>query len=365
MHRPFLSIRRSVRSIAVGLAATAMILGNVVSVGAAALTTASIELGDPRSSATTTYTTTASGFTTGTGIGCVQLDLGANADGSGAISGMDTSSSTLSSSTLITAGSWSVDNTASANHELRITHNTATENPTSSGNVVWGNVVNGDTEATTYYGVLTTYTNTDCSTGPTDTVTMAFIYKDGELVQLTIEPTLSFACVAVGSGQDIQPVNNSGTTTTVASGASGIDFGNTVTTSANGLSAHDLQVTTNASGGYVIYLRHTQQLTNVASDTIANHTGTNGSPTAFSAAGTEGWGYTTDDDTLTGGTADRFTNGGIFWAGFSTSNNPVVDNTAATAGSETTRVGHQVGIANSTPAGDYDTTMVYTIVATY
>lgn len=333
---------------------------------AAILTAASVTLSDPRTTETSDYTIAAGGFTTGTTIRCIEVDLDTQADGAGANpNAITTTSSTLDSSSLITVGSWSVSN--STNGTLRIT-SIGGENPNAAGNVVWGGVTNGDTEGTTYYAILTTYTDAGCTGGnEVDTVSMAYIYKDGELVQLTINPTLAFSCIAVASGEDVQPTSNpGGTDTTVASGASGIDHGSTVTASTNGISAHDLQVTTNASGGYVIYLRHTQQLTNAASDTIANHTGTNGSPTAFSGAGTESWGYTTDDSSLTGGTANRFTNGGEFWAGFTSSNEPVVDNTAATPGAgETTRVGHQVGIANTTPAGTYQTTLVYTIVATY
>lgn len=353
MHRPITAVRSKIRSTAVALAASAMVLGNVASVGAAALNTASIELGDPRTSETTTYTVGASGFTTATTIRCVEVDLDTQADGAGGNPTTSTTSSTLDSSTLLTVGSWSVDNTTDGT--LRIT-SVGGETPNASGNIVWGGVQNGATEGTTYYGLLQTYTDAGCSGGnEVDNVTMAFIYKDGELVQLTIEPTLSFACVAVGSGEDIEV---GGDTTTVASGASGIDHGTTVTSSQNGISAHDLQVTTNASGGYDIYIRHTQQLTNAASDTIANHTGTNGAPTAFPAAGTEAWGYTTADADLA-----QFDPGD--YAGFTTSNEQVVTNTGATAGAETTRVGHQVGIANTTPAGTYQSTIVYTIVATY
>ena len=149
-----------------------------------------------------------------------------------------------------------------------------------------------------------------------------------------------------------------GATTTVLSTATDVDHGTTVTASQNGISAHDLDVTTNATGGYNVYLRNTAQLTNDNSDAIAYHTGTNGTPTAFPAAGTEAWGYTTDDTDLTQFTSNT-------WAGFTSSNELVMSNASATAGTDTARVGHQVGIASDTPAGTYTTTMIYTLVATY
>jgi len=128
-----------------------------------------------------------------------------------------------------------------------------------------------------------------------------------------------------------------------------------------------LGVTTNASGGYYVYLRHTALLTNANSDTIStgsaaawggslpNHT----TPLAFPAASNEAWGYTTEDTDLGQFQANM-------WTTFQTNNEVVMTNPAATAGSgETVRVGHQVGIADTTPAGTYQTTLIYTIVATY
>lgn len=165
----------------------------------------------------------------------------------------------------------------------------------------------------------------------------------------------------LGTGVSINGAPN----TTIVSTGTAIDFGNAVTSVANGVSAHQLDVTTNASGGYVVYIRHTGDLTNAATDTITSHTGTNGTPTAFPAAGTEAWGYTTDDSSLTGGTANRFTTAGNVWAGFTTTNQPVMDNPSASAGTDTNNVAHQVGYSTSTEAGDYQTTIVYTIVATY
>ncbi len=342
---------KRVLQVVVAAATLMMVLGNLASVSAASLTSASLELGDSRTSTTSTYTVGASSFTTGTTIGCIEVALNDQADGAGAIpNAITTTSSTLVSSTLITAGSWSVDN--SSNGTLRITNVTG-ETPAANGNVIWGAVTNGDTDQT-YYALINTYTDAGCTGGnEVDTTTIAFAYKDGTLVSLTLEPTLLFVVNAVASGQLVNSA-----TTSILSTATGIDFGTAVTTSANGIAAHDLAVTTNASGGYNVYLRHTGQLTNESSDVIANHTGTNAAPTSFPAAGTEAWGYTTEDADLTQFTANT-------WAGFTTSNDLVMTNAAATAGSETVRVGQQVGIQSDTPAGTYSTTMIYTIVATY
>lgn len=349
MNRSIAIARQRILQLVAAATVAAMIFGNVASVSAASITSASLELGDSRTSETSTYTVGGSSFTTGTTIRCVEVVLNDQADGGGSIpSNITTTSSTLDSSTLITAGSWSVDN--STNGTLSIT-NAAGETPSASGNIVWGTVTNGDTDQT-YYALIDTYSDLGCSTGVDSTV-IAFAYKDGTLVSLTLEPTLLFVCNSVASAQTVN-----GATTSLLSGATGIDFGTAVTTSTNGITAHDLDVTTNASGGYNVYIRHTGQLINAATDVIANHTGTNASPTSFPAPGTEAWGYTTED-------ADLVQFGANEWAGFTTSNEVVMTNAAATAGSETVRVGHQVGVQSDTPAGTYTTTMIYTIVATY
>lgn len=324
---------------------------------AAQLTGASITLGNPNTNVQSSYTATASSFTTATTIRCIDLELNTSSDGTGSVpAGVTTTSSTLNSSSLITTGNWSVDN--GTNGTLRIT-NASGETPASSGNVVWGNVTNGSSESTTYYGLLSTFSDVGCSS-PVDTVTMAYVYKDGEPVSLDIGATLTFACNAVGT---TQPVNSASTNT--ASTSTGIDFGS-LTTASNGISAHDLEVSTNAAGGYSVYIRHTSDLQTASASTISVHGGNNASPTAFSAPGTEAWGYTTEDSSLSGGSPDRFTSaGGDKWAGFNTVNEEVVYNNVAAPSTETTRVGHQVGIAADTPAGSYQTTIVYTIVATY
>lgn len=346
--------RRNTRSLVVLIAAILLVASNLLSAYAASLSNASLSLSDPRTSQTATYTFTASGFSAA--AECIILEIDTQADGAGGVpTAFDSTGASLDASgTMITESNWTSD--FATNGTLELTYTTG-ETPSNGGTLVFTGVDNGNTEDT-YYGLFTTYSDA-CST-PLDTVVVAFSYNDGALVTLTIDPTLTFSVNGVGSG-----VNINGATTTIVSTGTGIDFANAVTSAAKGVSAHRLDVTTNASGGYVVYLRHTGLLTNVVSDTISNHTGTNGTPTAFPAAGTEAWGYTTEDSSLTGGTADRFTNPGNLWAGFSTTNQPVMDNPSATAGTDQTEVGHQVGVSTSTEAGDYQNTIIYTIVATY
>jgi|AntRauTorckE6833_2_1112554.scaffolds.fasta_scaffold00077_36 hypothetical protein len=341
------------------VAVSVLILGSwailIPTTSAATLSDASLLIGDPRPDATANYTFEAGNFTTTTSLQCIVLELNDTADGSGVVpTGLDSTSASFNSSTLITTGSWTLD--SSTNGVLEITNGSG-QTPAANGDLVFANVENGSSVAT-YFAIVTTYTDSSCTT-TVDSATVAFTYTDGTQVELTIEPTLTFSVNGVA---DAETVNGSGQTTVTSTGSS-IDFDTAATASANGISAHDLEVATNAAGGYVVYIRHSGQLSN-GSDTIENHTGTNLTPSAFSGVGTEAWGYTTEDSTLSG-TADRFTNPGNLWAGFTTNNEPVVENTTAVAGSETTRVGHQVGIANTTPAGTYQATVIYSVVSTY
>ena len=325
-------------------------------VSAAALNTASITLGDPRTTTTSTYTVQASGFSTGTTINCIQLDVGTAVDGTGD-AGLDLSSITLDSTTIPSAGSWTVGSVDGATDQLQATL-VAGATPNASGNIVWGGVVNGATEGTTYFGLLETFANTDCSTGgAVDSVAMAFIYKNGELVSLTIDPSLTFTCAGVASGQEIYPVGGASLNKTVLSNASGIDHGATVNSTTNGISSHDLTTSTNASGGLNVYVRHTGLLENAATDTIADGSL---SAASFPAPGTEAWAWTTDDDDV-----GSFNNAGTgLWTSFNTTN-AVIASAPGSQASTTDRVGHQVGVAGDTAAGTYTTTIVYTAVAVY
>ena len=345
-------LKKRARSVAVGMAASGMVIGNVASV--AALNTSSLTLSDSRpGQGSVSYTFQSSGFDNGTSINCISLDFSVNADGSGGVpAGLITTSAALSgTSSLITPGSWTPS--FAANGALDLT-NGGGEAPAASGNLIYTGITNPNTDDT-FFATISTYTNVDCSTGPTaDTTVVAFATKDGTPVSLTVDPTLTFTCTGVAAAETVN-----GETTTHTSTGSSIDYLNDVTSAQEGVSAHDLAVTTNASGGWTVYIQHTGQLTNGNSDTIDNHSGTNLSPSAM-ANGTEGWGYTTEDTTLSavGDGANRF--GANEFAGFTTGAEEVVTDETGN-----TRVGHRVDVAGTTEAGTYTTNIVYTVVATF
>lgn len=129
-----------------------------------------------------------------------------------------------------------------------------------------------------------------------------------------------------------------------------------------------LTTTTNAYNGFSVYGRVTQPLTTATGNTIANFTSPNSAPTSWSGTG---FGYTTNDTSLGGtGGANRFSNGTLY-AGFGTSGpgDPVADDPGPVASSQITNeqftVSYRVTANNTTPAGTYSNTIIYTIVPSY
>jgi hypothetical protein len=141
-----------------------------------------------------------------------------------------------------------------------------------------------------------------------------------------------------------------------------------VTSASNAIVCQALTAATNATNGFTVYARYTSKPTNSLSQTIADTNGSNGVPTAFPAAGTEAYGYTTNDTALStcGGTcnSNRFTSPSQEWAPMTTSNAEVMYETNGVS-STTFDIGHQVGVSNLTHPGTYSTTVIYTCTPIY
>ncbi len=145
----------------------------------------------------------------------------------------------------------------------------------------------------------------------------------------------------------------------VTSTSTAVAFGSTDAT-AQKVGAQDLTVSSNAGNGWSIYTRSTGPMSGRPGHTIANVSGSNATPGAFPAAGSEGFGYTTSDTALLTGTASRFFSGTTQWAAPSTSNELIADETGPT---EVTRcVAYRLGISALTPADTYSTQITYTVV---
>lgn len=179
---------------------------------------------------------------------------------------------------------------------------------------------------------------------------------------MSVESILSFTVAGV-AGNGSATVNGATITNGLTTTSTTIPFG-TITTSTNKVAAQDLTVSTNSGSGYTVYTRYTAPPTSGANTISDLGSASNAAPATFTAAGTEGFGYTTEDSSLSG-TATRFTaTGGNKWAPFTTSNAELVYSSAA-VNAQTTRVGFQAGIATTTEPGSYVTSVIYTAVPVY
>jgi hypothetical protein len=330
---------------------------NLMVANAATLTTGSVTLSDSRpTTAATSYTIQFSGVSLSL-IKCMKVQFSDTATGVVKPAGMVLTSAALSgtSNYVPTPASWGVVND-NVNGTTKMTL-AAGETPASATTrtVILTTITNGSTAGTTYYVQFSTYNNIDCATTPVDNATIAFIYTSGQAVTAVIDPTLTFSIAGVANAQAVN-----GATTTITTTTTTVPLG-TLSAGANSIGAHDLIIGTNANSGYTVTVRYTGALTSGAHPITDLAGATNTAPIAFSAAGTEAFGYTTNDALLGTGTAGRFVSNK--WAAFTTSPLEVAYNGTAVA--QTIRVGYQVGIAPTTQAGSYSTTIVYVAIPTY
>ena len=369
-----LGIRNS-RSLRFKLLSTLCVMLSFSSYGtayAATLGHMTVALSDPRSNQTGVSYTFSGGDTTTpvalSVIKCVKIVIADNSSttkapiGFNGVSGsVDAANSTLINSS---ASGWSLAksdgiSSSAQNNIFQYTNSTGiTPSTTIGATFILSNLTNGSAENVTYYFRINTYGNIDCITAPIDNAYPQFVYTSASLLSLTVDASLSFTVNAVGSAQSCD-----GTTTTIASTSTSIPFG-AVTASSNSIVCQDLIAATNATNGYTIYIRYTGAPTNVLSQTIANSSGTNAAPAAFSGAGTEAYGYSTNDATLGTGTANRFTNPSQRWAALTTSNAEVAYESVGITNT-TYRIAHQVGVSTTTRAGNYQTTVLYTCTPVY
>jgi hypothetical protein len=319
---------------------------------AAGLTAVSNQVTDSRPSTSAVNYITKWTFPGTTAIGCMQIKYTTTASGSTKPTGMTTTAATKSSISGggLTAGNWSLNNTTDGT--LKYTHATTEATSTTAITIITANITN-PSSAGIYYAQITTYTGNDCSTGLTDTATIAFSMISGQTLSVTVDPSLSFAINGVAASQ---AVNGATTTAATVTSANTIPLDN-VNPTHNAIAAQDLVVSTNAVNGYTIYASYSGTLNDGAGHTIADWTGTNAAPTTFSAVGTSAFGYTSDDTNVSRFQTDK-------WAKFETWGYEVAKNTTKVS-SDTTRVGYQVGVGATQEAGLYTTTIILTATPSY
>jgi len=210
---------------------------------------------------------------------------------------------------------------------------------------------------------LTTYSSTNASGNQVENLTAMVHINDGVTVTANVPPSLTFTVTGVNMG-----VNVNGAVTNIESTSDNINFG-VFTGADDKVGAQDLTVSTNATNGFVVTIQKENDFASSGSDTIADFTGTNDSPTTWASPnGTQSYfGYTTDDYTLSQTETNRFNSNK--WAKVDTTPYEVMYHTdpinGVTQGQGTTRIGYQMEITNLQPAGIYQTKIMYICTATF
>lgn len=314
--------------------------------------TNTVTLSDPQPTATSSYTLHTTGTPT-TLTKCIRITFDSNAQGSGGKpSGMDVSGASLNASTTYvpTPASWT--KTVDAANGVVTFTKTSGETPSASvSDLVIDGIVNPSTAGTSYY-VFNSYNDSACSAAVIMSAVYAFSTTNPTVVSVGVDPSFTFSVAGRATACNSQAPSSFTTATSTAVAMGRVTSG----TTAGG--AQDLTGSSNASGGFTVYLRSTtagNAMRGTGSASIADVIGTHAAPGAAPTAGAEGFGYTLSDASVGFG-ANSF-------AKVTTINEVAL--AATSVGSKSGCVGYQAAVSGSTPAGNYSTTVIYTAVPAF
>ncbi len=350
------SFNRLGRKIVPVVAASSLLLATATPVSAATLTDISVTPSNAAKAATgVTYTAQVSNVTLST-IRCMKVEFDTAFDGTGGKpTGLDVSTATFAGTSNIvpTPANFTAAND-NATGIVTLTDTTGQTPASASARTIALGSITNPTNAGTYYVIVSTFTNADC-TSPIDNGAAAFAVTDAQAVTVNVDPSFSFI---VNSQPAVTSCN--GVTSTVASTSTAVAFGR-VAAGNNAIGVQQLQVDSNASGGYVVYARTTGVLT-AAGGTIPDFAST--TPAAFPASTTAAFGYTSGDANLTTAFAS-----GTYAGNLATVASPGAEVAKGPSGvtytADQTCVGYRVNVAGSTKAGAYSTSLIYTAVPTF
>ena len=328
---------------------------------AASFTAASVSLSDSRSNATATSVQYTQSFTIPgtTSIKCIQIKYTTTATGSTKPTGMTTTSTTKDSFSGggLTSGNFTLD--ASTDGTIKYTYATGQATTATNLTIVNGSITN-PTITATFFAQISTYGNTDCSTSPVDSLTVATTTTDGVTLSITVNPSLTFAVSGIAASTTYKGAfsTSAGCTDT----GTAVSWPANPSVSTNYDCAQTLTTNTNAASGYTVTVRGTVAGNDLVSgaNSITDYSGgTNGTPAAWGSP-TEAFGYTTSDAVLsvTGAGAARFSSDDTFATLTNTASE--VAFSATPVSNDAINVGYRVRISGTTKAGAYSGTAIYT-----
>lgn len=350
-HNSKLSI---VRAFVLSLAIGVMPFMTILQVDAAPITGRSIELSSSAGDASgVTYTLKTSALPTNTAVKSLEVKIYDTLAGPTTPVGFSSSSSTLSAqpSGLGAGSGWAVDATTAGS--LRVVNASNSTNSSGDVTVSWSGVHNPTAANTTFYGVISTYSNANF-TGLIDSGSVAISTSSQIQVALDVGETLTFCTGTSITGQDCGTATGgavnlgSGSTTITAKGTS------ILAASTNGVSGYTISVTgsTLASGANQITALSTGDISKTNTKQFGiNLADSNTTPVVGAAKSGAG-------------TATATANYGINNTFRFASGDQVVS-VAGASNANTFTVGYIANIDGLTPAGAYTTNLNYIATANF
>lgn len=180
------------------------------------------------------------------------------------------------------------------------------------------------------------------------------ILADDASVQTSVSvlPAFTFSV----NGQSVGTGCNGVAASTANSSATSVPFGN-LAAGNRAFDTQQLQVTTNAGGGFAVYLHSASGATNVMKGAGTHVISDSGNNVTVPAGGNEFFGYTTD------ASLGGISSGSISAVPTSSGNAIVANGAAGTA--QNNCVEYAIGVSAATPADTYSSTVVYTALPTF
>lgn len=322
------------------------------------------------------------GTTSGTTVMCLRMRICDSADTGSACTtptGLSTTSAAIGDSgdwNLWTQASWTGD--FAANGDIKYTY-AAGEAGGSNASFSTNSITN-PTSTGTYYAWINTYTDVDCSTGPTDDGVTVFAIVSGVAVTATVTESLSVTISSVASGSCTA---DTGTVTVKSTSAGNAVPLGILTVDEFNAACHEIEVTTNAADGYSLTSQETTSMKKTP-DIIDDTTCQSGTPCDQTTAsawtdadGYPGLGHSCEQVTGTPcNTAYDWTANKKYrqfaCVGSSGDCNPgsggeTAIEMMADSGAGTTKgkVHYKMGITGTEVAGDYSNTVIYITTPTY
>lgn len=322
---------------------------------AAPITSRAITLSNSVGAATgVTYTLSTAALPTATAVKSLKVQFCTTATGGcSAPSGFTSSGSgTLPSQPVgLGSGSGWTANTASAN-ELRIVNAANATTPSGAVTVVWNGVANPTANNTTFYGIITSYSDSAWTT-PIDTGTVALSTASQIQVALSVYETLTFCAGTSITGQNCGTISGSsvnlgtGSTTATSSGTS------VFAASTNGSNGYSVTVNgaTLTSGSNTITALASGGASTVGTKQFGLNLVSNSSPSVGSAASGSG----SATAAVNYGTTNTFR--------FATGE--IVASASGPTNANAFTVSYIANIDGVTPAGNYTSNLTYIATANF